>query len=57
MAREQGIARAELARRLRWPLPQVNRVLDPRHASRMEQGEAALATLCLRPIVDVVRAA
>jgi antitoxin HicB len=55
--REQGIGRAELARRLRWHLPQVNRVLDLRHASRMEHVEAALATLGLRLIVDVARAA
>jgi antitoxin HicB len=55
--REQGIGRAELARRLRWHLPQVNRVLDPRHASRMEQVEAALAALGLRLIVEVARAA
>jgi antitoxin HicB len=55
--REQGIGRAELARRLRWNLPQVNRVLDLRHASKMEQIEAALATLGLRLIVDVAKAA
>ena len=45
------------ARRLRWHLPQVNRVLDPRHASKMEQVEAALAALGLRLIVDVARVA
>jgi antitoxin HicB len=55
--REQSVGRAELARRLRWHLPQVNRVLDLRHASRMEQVEAALAALGLRLIVDVARAA
>ena len=55
--REQGVGRAELARRLRWHLPQVNRVLDLRHASKMEQIEAALATLGLRLIVDVAKAA
>jgi antitoxin HicB len=55
--REQGIGRAELARRLRWHLPQINRVLDLRHASRMEHVEAALAALGLRLIVDVARAA
>jgi antitoxin HicB len=55
--REQGVGRAELARRLRWHLPQVNRVLDPRHASRMEHVEAALAALGLRLIIDVARAA
>jgi antitoxin HicB len=55
--REQGVGRAELARRLRWHLAQVNRVLDPRHASRMEQVEAALAALGLRLFVDVTKAA
>jgi len=55
--REQAVGRAELARRLRWHLPQVNRVLDFRHASKMEQVEAALAALGLRLIVDVARAA
>ena len=55
--REQGVGRAELARRLRWHLPQVTRLLDLRHASRMEHVEAALAALGLRLIVDVARAA
>jgi antitoxin HicB len=55
--REQGIGRAELARRLRWHLPQVSRLLDLRHASRMEHVEAALAALGLRLIVEVARAA
>jgi antitoxin HicB len=55
--REEGVGGAELARRLRWHLPQVARVLDLRHASTMEQVEAALAALGLRLIVDVARAA
>ena len=55
--REQGVGRAELARRLRWHLAQINRVLDLRHASKMEQVEAALAALGLHLIVDVARAA
>jgi antitoxin HicB len=55
--REQGVGRAELARRLRWHLPQIARLLDLRHASRMEHVEAALAALGLRLIVDVARAA
>ncbi len=55
--REQGVGRAELARRLRWHLPQVARVLDLRHASKMEQVETALAALGLRLVVDVARAA
>ncbi|MGE5270749.1 MAG: type II toxin-antitoxin system HicB family antitoxin, partial [Thiohalocapsa sp.] len=52
--REKGVGRAELARRLRWHLPQVNRLLDLRHASKMEQIETALG---LRLIIDVARAA
>ena len=55
--REQGVGRAELARRLRWHLAQVNCVLDLRHASKMEQVEAALAALGLRLIVGVAKAA
>ena len=55
--RDQGVGRAELARRLRWHLPQVSRLLDLRHASRMEHVEAALAALGLRLIIDVARAA
>ncbi len=55
--REQRVGRAELARRLRWHLPQVARVLDLRHASKMEQVEAALAALGLRLIIDVAKAA
>jgi antitoxin HicB len=54
---EQGVGRAELARRLRWHLPQVARLLDLRHASRMEHVEAALAALGLRLIVHIARAA
>jgi antitoxin HicB len=55
--REQGVGNAELARRLRWHLAQVSRVLDLRHASKMEQVEAALAAIGLRLIVDVAKAA
>ena len=55
--REQNVGRAELARRLRWHLPQVARLLDLRHASRMEHVEAALAAIGLRLIIDVARAA
>ena len=55
--REQGVGNAELARRLRWHLAQVSRALDLRHASKMEQVEAALAALGLRLIVDVAKAA
>ena len=40
--REQGIGKAELARRLGWHLPQVDRVLDVRHRSRLDRMDAAL---------------
>jgi antitoxin HicB len=42
---EQGIKKAELARRLGWHLPQVDRLFDLRHASRMDQLEAAARML------------
>ncbi len=40
--RDAGINKAELGRRLNWHMPQVDRVLDIRHASRLEQMEMAL---------------
>ena len=55
--REQGVSQAELARRLRWHLPQVKRVLDLNHASRLEQVEAALAALGRELRVEVRPAA
>jgi antitoxin HicB len=41
----QGVKKSELARRLGWHLPQVDRLLKLKHASRMEQLE--LAARCL----------
>ena len=35
--REQGVGKAELARRLGWHMPQVDRVLDVEHRSRLDQ--------------------
>jgi antitoxin HicB len=43
--REQGVKKSELARRLGWHMPQVDRLLDLTHASRLDQAEAALASL------------
>ena len=40
--KEQGIGKAELARRLGWHLPQVDRALNLRHRSRLDQMDAAL---------------
>lgn len=42
---EQGVRKAELARRLGWHLPQVDRLLDLDHASRFDQIEAAARAL------------
>ena len=42
---EQGIKKAELARRLGWHMPQVDRLFDLRHASRLDQIEAATRVL------------
>lgn len=41
----QGIRKAELARRLGWHTPQVDRLFDLRHASRLDQIEAAARVL------------
>ena len=43
--RDQGIGKAELARRLGWHLPQVDRVLDVRHRSRLDRMDAALGAI------------
>jgi antitoxin HicB len=42
---EQGIKKAELARRLGWHMPQVDRLFDLKHASKFEQIEAAAQAL------------
>ena len=41
----QGIRKAELARRLGWIAPQVDRLFDLSHASRLDQLEAAAKAL------------
>jgi antitoxin HicB len=51
--REKGVRKAALARRLGWHLPQVDRLLDRHHASRLDQVEAAIAALGLRLEVRV----
>ena len=50
---EQGIKKAELARRLGWHMPQVDRLFDLRHASRLDQIEAAARVLGMRLEVRV----
>ncbi len=44
---DQGVKKAELARRLGWHMPQVDRLFDLRHASRLDQIEAAARALGL----------
>jgi antitoxin HicB len=55
--REAGIRKADLARRLGWHGPQIDRLLDLNHASRLDQIEAALAALGKRLTVDLADAA
>ena len=43
--RGQGIRKTELARRLHWHMPQVDRLLDLGHASRFSQVERAISAL------------
>ena len=43
-----GCRKAELARRVGWHLPQVDRVLDVNHHSRLDQMDAALGAIGLR---------
>ena len=50
---EQGIKKAELARRLGWHTPQVDRLFDLRHASKFDQIEAAANVLGLHIEVRV----
>ena len=50
---EQGIKKAELARRLGWHMPQVDRLFDLRHASRLDQIDAAARVLGRRLEVRV----
>ena len=51
--RTQRIGKAELARRLHWHLPQVDRVLNVRHASRLDQLEQAMAAVGKRLTVQI----
>jgi len=42
---EQGVKKAELARRLGWHMPQVDLLFNLNHASRLDQIEAAARAL------------
>ena len=50
---EGGVKKSELARRLNWHLPQVDRLINLQHTSRLDQVEAALASLGKRLVVDL----
>ncbi len=48
-----GLRKAELARRLGWHKPQVDRLLDLRHDSRLDQIEQAFAALGKRVTIAI----
>lgn len=50
---EQGLRKADLARRLGWHVPQVDRLFDMGHASRFDQIEQAARALGRRVEVAV----
>lgn len=55
--RRQGITKAQLARRLSWHPPQVDRLLDLNHASRLDQIDAAFSVLGASLDISVIEAA
>ena len=56
-ARASGMSKAELGRRLGWHTPQVDRLFDLRHRSKIEQIDQALRILGKRLVVSVQDAA
>jgi len=55
--REQGVSNSELARRLKCSETVVRRMLDPKHDSKPEKLQAALAALGKRVLVAIEQAA
>jgi antitoxin HicB len=55
--RTAGVSKSELARRMNCHMPQVDRLLDLRHASRLDQLEAAFHALGKQLSVQVSEAA
>lgn len=51
--REAKIGKSELAKRLDWHLPQVDRLLAMTHGSKLEQLETAFRALGKRLVIDV----
>jgi len=54
--RAQNLRKADLERRLGMHGPQIDRLLNPRHRSRLDQIEAALAAVGKRLVVNVEEA-
>jgi len=54
--RAQNLRKADLERRLGMHGPQIDRLLNPRHRSRLDQIEAALAAVGKRLVVGVEEA-
>ena len=55
--KQAGLSKAELARRLGWHPPQVQRLMDLRHNSRMDQLEQAISVLGKQLFVEIGDAA
>lgn len=55
--RDDGVGKAALARKLGWHLPQVDRLLDLNHASKLDAIESALAALGRTLEIKVMKAA
>jgi len=55
--RAAGIGKAKLARRLNCHLPQVDRLLDLSHSSRLDQIESALSALNKKLTIEISDAA
>ena len=51
--REEGVTKSKLARRLNWHGPQVDRLFEMKHASRLDQLDSAFRALGRRLSVDV----
>ena len=51
--REQHITKAELARRLKWKFPQVDRLFDTHHSSQLSQLVAAASALGKTLIIGI----
>jgi antitoxin HicB len=51
--RAAGLRKVDLGRRLGWHMPQIDRLLDLRHASRIDQIAAALRVLDKDIVVEI----